>query len=772
MPAQVLSSVENNFTKGLITEATGLNFPENACTSCSNTEFTLIGDVIRREGINFELNGTTLFTPVSGFAQSTYVWNNPGGDGNSKLLVKQIGQTLYFYNIATSTVAAPLSTQLLAGKITLLVGTGSTFDSTKECQYADGNGYLFVYHPSCDTNYVTYNPSTLAVVNNVITVQQRDFIGVIDNLTVNTRPSSLSNDHQYNLQNQGWTSSNPWSAQDNTQSFTSPLPGGINNFNVASGLSITNGQVVIIYVYIPFGGGNNILVSSASGTVTNYSTTHLAINITSSSAVYPGTNGTLAVIVPISTGYLSTWNSAEGNFPSNADVWWYFKDSSGAFNPATTANNVTLATGNAPQGHYILNAFNQDRATISGLSSITTVTTTTRPSTGCWFQGRVWYTGVNAQQPAAGDEAFFTWAENIYFSQVVSTASDFGLCFQTNDPSSENLNDLLPTDGGVITIVGSGTIHKLFPISNGLLVFANNGVWFVTGSQGIGFTANDYTITKISSVKILSNKSFVDVLGLPYFWNEEGIYQVITQQNGSLAVEPLTVGTILTFYNTIPLASKKYARGDYDPINYVIQWVYKSELEASVTDRYQFDSILNYNVYNKAFFPYSISAGNKTQFIHGINYINYPFISSATPEPDFKYHCSSALINNGFAEEFDTAYVDWGSANYKSTFTTGYKLHGGAVYKTQIPYVYTYSRNSGYAAFYIQGLWDYAVNFDSNRWSQPQFIEINEANTAMAVRRHKIRGRGLAVQLQFTSVDGEPFDIMGWAVYEVKNTGV
>jgi len=147
MPSQLITSVENNFTKGLITEFTGLNFPENAATDTSNCEYTLVGDVIRREGINIEVNGTTNSTSTPNKAIADYVWNNPGGDGNSKLLVEQIGPTLYFYNISTSTVSSPLSTKLLAGTIDVSanVAAGNVFDATSECQFADGNGYLFVY---------------------------------------------------------------------------------------------------------------------------------------------------------------------------------------------------------------------------------------------------------------------------------------------------------------------------------------------------------------------------------------------------------------------------------------------------------------------------------------------------------------------------------------------------------------------------------------------------------------------------------------------------
>ena len=761
MPSQLITSVENNFTKGLITEFTGLNFPENAATDTSNCEYTLVGDVVRREGINTEVNGTTTAVTTPGNAIVDYVWNNPGGDGNSKLLAQQVGGTLYFYNIATSTTVSPLSTNLIGSvSISSNVVSGQTFDATSECQFSDGNGYLFVYQKTCNPFYVTYNASTQALTAVPIFVKIRDFTGVADGLPFNSRPSILSVDHLYNLQNQGWTSGNPWFT-----STSGSIALGSNTYIVDAGLvGVTAGQRVSITASSHAGG----LSSTASATVTSYSGNSMTLNVFSLSSPVSG-SGNSITITPFATGYISAWNTAEGNYPSNADVWWYFKNSSDVFDPATTAGSVTISIGNAPQGHYILDAFSQTRAAVSGLQ-VTDVTTSLRPTTGTWFQGRVWYTGVNAFQAANGDANFYTWTENIYFSQIVSSVDDFGSCYQTNDPTSETLNSLLPTDGGVITIVGSGTIHKLWPVANGLLVFANNGVWFITGSQGIGFSANDYTITKISSIKVLSAKSFVDVMGLPFFWNEEGIYQVESGQGGQLSVQPITVGTILSYYNNIPLASKKYAHGAYDPIDYRIQWVFKSTQEADVTDRYKFDSILNFNTYNKAFYPYAVSSDG-THSVAGIVYVSYPFVAFATPEPGFKYVATTASTTS-FAEEYDNNFVDWGSANYISYFITGYKVHGKGLMKFQVPYVQVFQRNiEDYVAYYIQGIWDYATNSNANRYSTKIFAETFDVNHGVSFRRHKIRGRGYTLQIKVSSVDGKPFDIIGWATFESLNAG-
>lgn len=759
---------ENNFTKGLITEFTGLNFPTNAATETDNCTYTLVGDVTRREGIDYEDNFNIWNIDRTGAAVSTFKWNNAGGDGQTEVLVVQINGILHFWKSSAATEAAPLSNQILSSTISLsgFVAAGGSLDVTKECQFSAGNGYLFVYHPNCDPIYCTYNAGTIA--GNRIVVQIRDFAGVPDGLSANTRPTSLSVEHNYNLINNGWVAGNPWS----TVSFSAIVVGtGSKVFTVAASLPVTLGdQVTIIANHVTV--GLPVTGPMMSGNVTAYSGTSMTINVTSGSTGWFGQTGTDWLIVPRNTAYISSWFSAVGNYPSNSDVWWYFKNASEVFDPATTLSNVTLGAGKLPGGHFVLDAFSQQRDVVSSLA-ITDIQTTVRPKTGTWFQGRVWYAGVDAQQPATGDVNTYTWTENIYFSQIVQTVDDFGHCYQTNDPTSENLFDLLPTDGGVIQIQGCGSIYKLFPVQNGLLVFAANGIWFLTGSQGIGFSANDFTPNKVSSVQSISGTSFVNVLGYPFFWNEEGIYSVTPSQQG-LQVEPVTVGTIQTYYDSIPATSKKYVRGDYHPIDYTIQWVFRSTPESNVTSRYQFDKILNYNTYNKAFFPYSVSAPHVT--INGINYISNPNGVTA-PDPMFKYLVSN-LSPTGitWADEHDTDYLDFssddGGADYTSYFITGFRLAGQALRRFQMPYIYTFSRNDVQNSFKIQGLWDYANTGNSGRWSVPQIVRNWAPNFSTIFRRHRIRGQGLVLQIKVTSVTGQPFDLMGWSMPLQVNASV
>jgi len=329
---------------------------------------------------------------------------------------------------------------------------------------------------------------------------------------------------------------------------------------------------------------------------------------------------------------------------------------------------------------------------------------------------------------------------------------------------------------------GCGSVYKLFPIQNGLLVFAANGIWFITGSQGIGFSANDYTITKISQVQSISSNTFVNVQGLPIFWNEEGIYTLSPAQQGlGLTVDPITVGTILSFYNSIPVQSKKYARGDYNPIDYIVQWCYRSTNETGITSRYEFDRILNYNTYNKAFYPYTISAPIETNpHIHGVNYVAGPG-GSTSPEPVFKYLTSTTVginYNFTFSEEINTDFVDWQSTdgiglNYSSFFITGYRLTGKALTKFQSVYLQMFSRTNDAASGYkIQGIWDYANSRNSGRYSTIQRVINGLTRFGMVYRRHKIRGSGISLQIKVISVDGLPFDIIGWSSLDTANASV
>lgn len=774
MPQQPSVAVDNNFAGGLITEASGLNFPPNAVIASQNCIHTILGTVTRRLGFDYETAAIGKQINRSGNAIVGYLWRNVNGDGNVFLYVLQVGSTLYFYNVDIT--GSSISTGALANTINLnnFSPSGAPANNTVECQFSAGQGFLFVTHPYLESFVVQYNSGPQTFVTQQSTIRIRDFIGINEpGVPINFRPPSLTSTHQYNLQNQGWTAGAAWTATS-----TTPVVVGLGakTWTIQTGLTITNGQIVNVALFI---GRTNPNVMSGSVTSYNSGTGVLVLNIyavTNDPSILGQTGNNWTLSEGTGGGFLNKWNTAEGNYPSNSDVWWTFKDTTDVFNPTLTVPNISLNAGQAPNGHYILPAFNQDRSLASGISGFTPVTSSfQRPATSAFFAGRVFWSGVNYQN----------FSNNIYFTQILKTADtndvtaiDFGACFQDHDPTGQNISDLLADDGGVIKIAECGTIFKLFPIQGALLVFASNGIWTVTGSQGLGFSANDYSVNKLSAIRCLSATSFVDVLGFPIFWTREGIYTIrVDVTAGGLRIDSLTDTTIRTFYNKIPQAAKATARGYYNPISFTVQWLYRSTTAASINDTYNFDSILNFNTLTGAFFPWSFAQDHVV--INGLTVVDV--FNSGASNLNFKYLVSA--VSGGanfftFAEEKNTTFVDWFGFDqigetYTSTFTGAYRLSGSGVRRWQVPYLYVFMDSSVLNNYTIQGYWDYALTSNTSKQTPIQVYNPPSTATNYSLNHHrwKIRGRGLILQFKITSQDGKPMNLTGWTVWEEINSG-
>lgn len=707
MPRSAATVVENNFKNGLVTEASGLNFPENACTETFNCIFNFDGSVIRRRGLEFEHRYTTKSIPSRLLqAMTTYIWKNVGNDGNTTLQVVQVGNKLYFYKMS----GFAISDGALASTVTLTPTLTSLTPGTRECQFNTGNGLLFVTHPWCEPFYVEYDSTDDSFDVTTLTLKIRDLEGVEDPYEVDERPrgdlADMGKPHFYNLLNQGWRGAE-----------------------------------------------------------------------------------------------LREWEGrragAFDDMPSNSDLMWTFKDLSDKFVVSKNEDIDRVMRGNtpAPKGHFILDLFNQDREEASGINNLEDPITTNgrRPSTCAFFAGRVFYGGI----------PFKKHTSRIYFTQIVERDEQYEACHQQNDPTSEDVADLLPTDGGFIAIPEAGTIYRLFAITGALLVFAANGVWSIGGSTGLGFTANDYVVSKISSIATISATSFVDVGGFPAWWNAEGIYVIAPSQGGSFQVTSLTDPRIKRFMNAIPLRSKQQARGHFNLVTGVVQWLYRSTEAGTPDEVYDYDRILNYNMMTGAFYPWTLPDSDVR--IHGIScaegretlavpdVVTDELGNDVTDDAGedvtiynllgqgiglaFKYLVSyeegvNSLLT--FAEEASGTYTDWlvfgDDTGYESYFISGYKVHGEAIKKFQANYVNVYSRNSAnQTMYYFQGLWDYATSGTTGRWSSRALVTHNDADYANFSRRLKVRGHGKALQFKVASIPGVPFDIIGWSNFETGN---
>ena len=179
MPRANNNVVENNFINGLITEATALNFPQNACTDTDNCVFHPKGSVYRRYGLEYEPGYSTKLIDRQGKASTTYYWRNAAGQPDKDFLVMQVSGILYFYgvNVATAVSGGAYSYNL---DFTIYASGSAGIVGDDPCQFTSGQGYLFVSHPHCDPFYIAYDVGSNTFSSTKIGIYVRDTKGVDD----------------------------------------------------------------------------------------------------------------------------------------------------------------------------------------------------------------------------------------------------------------------------------------------------------------------------------------------------------------------------------------------------------------------------------------------------------------------------------------------------------------------------------------------------------------------------------------------------------------
>jgi hypothetical protein len=268
-------------------------------------------------------------------------------------------------------------------------------------------------------------------------------------------------------------------------------------------------------------------------------------------------------------------------------------------------------------------------------------------------------------------------------------------------------------------------------------------------------------------------------------------------------LQSLSDQKIKSFFASIPQESKLWVKGYFNASEATIQWLYRSTSTTDMTERYEYDSVLNFNTLTGAFYPWRVS--DSTVKINGIlvvetlagtvttdnvidgssnnvvdslgnQVVTYSVGGgSGVTSPQFVYIVSvpnAASHNFTFAKTLDDEYVDWASVSevdYESYFISGYKVHGEGLRKFQSNWVTVLSRMNNPVSYYFSGLWDWALSPSTGRWSSTQYIRHTDLLHGTQRKRLKVRGHGLALQFFVQSVSGEPFDIIGWAVFETGN---
>ena len=715
MARRVGGEVENNFTRGLITEATGLNFPRNGCTEINNCVINKQGEITRRLSFEYETNFVQESFSYSIAFNNTvineYLWTTVSNDGNISFVVLQVGSTLYFYTIDEDS-------SISDGRKTFTVNLDTYVSEANNqpgdflCEFSSGRGFLFVVNEKINPIYISYNIILDSItVTEMSDISIRDFEGIEDGMSDSERPNTLEQDHQYNLENQGWA-------------------------------------------------GSAKIGSSSS------------------------------------SNKLSHFNARVGDYPNDFDIWWLYKDASDIFlSNSSDFYRVDVGTSPAPKGNKIINAFTRNRSLADGtvLSNQTDSSGGSRPTSTAFFAGRLFLAGLNASKLNT----------EIYFSQIIENESNITKCYQRNDPTVEDFSDLLPTDGGIIVIPELESVVKMVPVGTSLLVFSTNGVWSISGSEGIGFTADDYSINKISSIGSLSPLSFVDVEGSPYWWNKQGIWRInFDPLNQSFGIESISISTIQTFFNNIPKENIKFVKGSYNLIDRRINWIYRSNSPSTILDNFYYDKVLVFDLDLQSFYSWTNSSTDNiicgitntdgSSIFRQINeVVDNSFnnvitsigdnvivteVSTSVPSEVFKYTTvrPNDSFKFSFSESRGTVYQDWfevdEAVDYSSDFITGYRLDGQAMQKFQNNYITIFSRTEINSSCYVRGSWNFRNSSNSGRWTNSQQGYQAKTFSDYSGKKLKIRGSGESLQLRFSSETGKPFNILGWATYVTTNT--
>lgn len=179
MPRQTQPVELNNFVKGLITEASPLNFPPNASIDEDNFVLRRDGSRTRRLGIDLEAGSTDVVSsitmPTSGdIAYSTFKWSNVGGDSTKTFIVVQIGNELNVFDDGVT----PLSD----GYISSYVFTADVVN--QRFSYGVVDGMLVVASGEPEISIFKYEDSS--IVRYTKRLKIRDMFGVEDIAITNT----------------------------------------------------------------------------------------------------------------------------------------------------------------------------------------------------------------------------------------------------------------------------------------------------------------------------------------------------------------------------------------------------------------------------------------------------------------------------------------------------------------------------------------------------------------------------------------------------------
>lgn len=770
----------NTFGSGINTDANPLNFPENHSLDEVNLVLNRDGSRKRRLGMDVEASHTNIVTSVKNTALAdvvfkTYTWENAGGEPDKNLSVIQCGNEIKVYDLDNS----PLSSQVLYTKryVDVSSSTSMSFavvDSILIVVNGDGNVYRYEY----DAGTISETTSRIEV---------RDFWGVEDlydagfgevDITegnnASVRPTTLSDNHLYNLRNQSWgiarlTAHNSTTPQDCVQEF--------------------------------FDFGN-----TRSGGDANYPSNADSIN----EAFYPHSSFSSEPYVKTFWPY-DLYRNPVGSTRSANGYFIIDLLNRGATRLSATNNN------DSKNPYLTLSISNLNLDKTSGGATVTTQ-----------FAGRAWFAGFDGDL-SNGDTKSPRLSSYVVFSQVVKNIDDITKCYQFADPTDFDDSELVATDGGFIRIDGAYGIKALIQAGSSLLVLAQNGVWRISGGSDFGFAADNFSVERLRSAGgCRSADSVVDAEGVILYWGDDGIFVVTTNDVGDFGGKNISQDKIQELYDGIAVETKDKAFGLYNKFERKVIWLYNNNINnTSNTKELILDLDLNAFTTNEIFElsgsttkvttllninPFTEEDRVENVQVNGVDLevngeqvqITYQERVESQRKPSYVVVLdTSDFIEYSFASYKDTDFLDWKTIDSTGVDAAGYVVSGylatgDNARRKQIPKLIVYclrTENGVYedgsgqlqllnpSSCQVQAQWNWTNSVNANRWSTAREFyryrrpylpadvnDLVDTGDSLVIGKDIVRGHGKNVSFKFSTTAGKDMQLQGWSLdWEVGN---
>lgn len=567
MPRASLIKNHFEFSKGKLTEFTGLNFPENALTVATNVDINFKGEVSRRKGLDYHPSASISTRESSEILSKTglqaWVWEDSDIDGENDVLIMKESDFLIIYLISALTgTGYPDYTEY--STIPLLPSTGSSIDQVKRSLLSVTFNKGVMYWSGHNVTPGYFRAGDTAATTRPILI--RDTKGIEEEDPLN-RPSSLNDIRKYNLLNNGWPAdpitclvysgggSYTGFAWDEFKSEQSGFPNLSDRFDGTTDEAYN-------------AGGNRPAISTevASG--------RAILNL------FDQQRNVVFKSDPISLPAYPD-QTPPTNFTSSFD--WFNTPHYSRTSGVSTDHILDLGDENNPSLNYC-------------------------PGVVSSFQGHLVFGTVN--EPLAKD--------TIYISQTIKDPADAFKAYSINDPTADIESSPLDTDGGTITIDGLGNVLAIRSFNTSLLLFSDQGVWELKPTADSPFSINNITVIKLLNTSVLSGQSVVDMGNRIFLLTIDGIY-AITKDNTGLALIATNIAetTILSAYLDIKEEARKRSAAAVDRINSKIYWMYNSNPDFNVNDfRQNYNAALVLDTRTGAFYDYYLpQVDNQGPFI-------------------------------------------------------------------------------------------------------------------------------------------------------------